>query len=235
MVRTQTGKEIIGMKNRRLNTILTSAYLSAMLATSVVPIRSDATLASTIDPMAAQKILQGAVNGLNASGWLTAATVETPPAAQATPALVPVNNATPKADPVMTEELMARLIKYGHENQKTSLVNKRLCKILDLCDGTADLPLKILQGDLTDAKHYFAVLPDATSKDVLIMVQDATTVAAYLTDKTGTLRAAAILETAGAHLITNEKAAEKFKAEMKQYAKEASELPPTGTTVAGNS
>ena len=35
MVRTPTGKEITGMKTRRLNTVLTSAYLSAMLAMSV--------------------------------------------------------------------------------------------------------------------------------------------------------------------------------------------------------
>ena len=81
------------MKTRRLTTILTSAYLSAMLATSVAPIRSDATLAATINPMAAQKALQNAVSSLNISGWTAAATV-TPPAAQATPAPVPAINSS---------------------------------------------------------------------------------------------------------------------------------------------
>ena len=223
------------MKTRRLTTILTSAYLSAMLATSMAPIRSDATLAATIDPMAAQKALLSAMNGLEATGWLAASTTGIPPAAQVTPAPVPANNPPPKTDPVMTEELMARMIKYGRENQKISTINSRLCKILDLCDGTADMQIKLLRGDLTDALHYFAVPLDPNSKDILILVKGPTTIDAYLTDKTGTLRAAAILEQNGARLITNEKAAEKFKAEMTQYAKEAAALPPTGTAVAGNS
>ena len=223
------------MKTRRLTTILTSAYLSAMLATSVAPIRSDATLAATIDPMAAQKALQSAVNGLNATGWLAAATIEAPPAAQATPAPIPANDPTPKADPVMTAELIARMIKYSRESSKTGSIDKTICKIFDLCDGTANMPLKLLVGDLTDAEHYFGLPLDPNSKDILIIVKRNALYEVYLTDKTGALRAAAILEPAGDHLITNEKAAAKFKAEMTQYAKEAAELPPTGTAVAGNS
>ena len=223
------------MKTRRLTTILTSAYLSAMLATSVAPIRSDASLASTIDPMAAQKALQNAMSGLDAAGWLAASTAGTPPATQASPASIPANNPAPQADPVMTEELMARLIKYGHTNPKLSPVDSRLCKVLNLCDGTADLMVKFLRGDLRDAKHYFAVPKDANSKDILILIQTETLIEAYLTDETGKLRAAAFLKTSGAYLITNEKAADKFKAEMTQYAKEAAALPPTGTAVAGNS
>ena len=130
---------------------------------------------------------------------------------------------------------MARLIKYGHANLKLSPLDSRLCKILNLCDGTADMTVKLLRGDLPDAKHYFAVPQDANSKDILILIQSDTIIEAYLTDKTGKLRAAAILKTTGAHLITNEKAAEKFKAEMTQYAKEAADLPPTGTAIPGNS
>lgn len=94
------------MKTRRLTTILTSAYVSAMLATSVAPIRSDATLAGTIDPLAAQKALQTAVSGLDAAGWL-AAVAASPAAAQPTPKITP----PPKADPLTTEEWIARLIK----------------------------------------------------------------------------------------------------------------------------
>ncbi|MEQ1918463.1 MAG: hypothetical protein ABL955_04635 [Elusimicrobiota bacterium] len=223
------------MKTRRLTTILTSAYLSAMLATSVAPLRSDATLAATIDPMAAQKALQIAVNGLNASGWTAAATLEAPPAAQATPVSIPANNPAPKADPIMTEELMARLIKYARGTQKPSTLDKKICKVLDLCDGTEDLTIMLLKGDLTDTNHYFAVPLDAKSKDVLIILKSDTALEAYLTDKIGTLRAAAIGDKTSVRLITNEKAAEKFKSEMTQFAKEASELPATGTAVAGNS
>ena len=223
------------MKTRRLTTILTSAYLSAMLATSVAPIRSDATLAATIDPMAAQKALQSAVNGLDAAGWLAASTAGTPPAAQAMPAIVPVNNPAPKADPVMTEELMMRLVKFARSNESISTVRAKMCKILNLCDGTENMPLRALTGDLTDAAHYFAVPVDPNSKDILIMVEGPTSLTAYLTDKTGKLRAAGVYENGVAHLVTNESVIEKFKAELQQYAKEAADLPPTGTATAGNS
>ena len=54
---------------------------------------------------------------------------------------------------------------------------------------------------------------------------------AYLTDKTGKLRAAAISDDGTAPLITNEKATEKFKAELALFAKEAADLPPTEPVV----
>ena len=223
------------MQTRRLSTILTSAYLSAMLATSVAPIRSDATLAATIDPMAAQKALQNAVSGLNASGWTAAATLEAPPAAQAAPAVAPANNTAPKSDPVMTEELLARLIKLDRADHGTSIIDRRICKAFNLGDGTVDVPMKVLEGDLTDAGHYFALPLDTKSKDILILVQRNKIIEGYLTDNTGKLRAAVVLDDQTLIHITNEKAAEKFKAEMTQYAKEAADLPPTGAAVAGNS
>ena len=57
------------MKNKGIRTILISAYLSAMLASSVAPMRSHVALAATIDSTAAQKSLQSAISGLNAGGW----------------------------------------------------------------------------------------------------------------------------------------------------------------------
>lgn len=223
------------MKTNRLATILTSAYLSAMLATSVAPIRSDATLAAAIDPMAAQKAFQNAVIGLDAAGWLAASTAGTPPAAQATPAPVPAKNPASKADPVMTEELMMRMVIFAQSNEEIGSVRAKMCKILNLCDGTENMPLRLLKGDLTDADHYFAIPLDPKSKDILIMVEGNKILTAYLTDKTGKLRAAGVLQNGVAHLVTNESVAEKFAAELKQYAKEAGDLPPTGTAAAGNS
>ncbi len=221
------------MKSRRLATILTSAYLSAMLASSVAPIRSSATFAAAVDPLAAQKALQNAMNGLNAAGWA--------PASASTPVAVPPvviassDNPPPKPDPVMTEELMARLIKYTRSIQGTGTVTARICKVLDLCDGTKDMPLKLAKSDSTDGIHYFGLPLDVDSRDILIMVKHNTVVEAYLTDKTATLRAAAVLENGTAHLITNERAAEKFKAELSLFAGEAATLPPTGNAATGNS
>jgi hypothetical protein len=131
--------------------------------------------------------------------------------------------------PVMNEELMGRLIKYtrSYEDSGNRLV-ARVCKILDLCDGTMDLPLHAAKSDSTDGSHYFALPLEPDSKDILILVMRDTILEAYLTDKTGKLRAAAISENSVARLITNEKAAEKFKAELALFAKEANDqLPPT--------
>lgn len=215
------------MKTRRLSTILTSAYLSAMLASSVAPVRSDATLASTIDPQAARQAFQTAVNGLDGSGW---ATSEIPAAPVDEPIQVTYAARRTPSEPVMTAELMARLIKYAHELPSTGSVSSKLCKVLELCDGTANMPLKLAQSDSNDGQHYFAVPPDAASKDILILVKHDTIVEAYLTNRAGTLRAAAILENTTATLITNEKAAAKFKTEMSLFAGEAASLPPTGGT-----
>ena len=76
---------------------------------------------------------------------------------------------------------------------------------------------------------------NADSKDIIFAVKHDTALEAYLTDKTGKLRAAAVLDKDGAHLITNEKAAAKFKAELSLFAGEAADLPPSGTAVPGNS
>ena len=140
---------------------------------------------------------------------------------------VSTNNPPPKPEPVMTEELMARLIKVTRDQKEIGSIGSRMGKVLDLCDGTKDLPMKLGESDSTDGKHYLGVPPQKDSKDVLIIVERDKRFEAYLTDKTGKLRAAAISENGVARLITNEKAAENFKAELALFAKEAADLPPT--------
>lgn len=221
----------MSLKNRPVATILTSAYLSAMLTSSLAPIRNNTIFAAAVDPMAAEKALQNAVSGLDVAGWAAAGT---PAPSQPTSQPVPVK-VTPKADPVMTEELMARLIKYTRGVKDSSTLSARLCKVLDLCDGTSEIQLKAAESESTDGHHYFATPLDPKSKDVFIIVIHDERSEVYLTDKTGKLRAAAVVENDAARLITNEKAATKFKAELSLFAGEASTLPPTGTAVAGNS
>ena len=128
---------------------------------------------------------------------------------------------------MMNEDLMARLIKFTRDQPDSRApVDARICKVLDLCDGTKDMPLKLAKSDSTDGIHYFGLPLDTNSKDVLIMVKHDTGVSSYLTDKTGRLRVAAILEKGTAHLITNEKAAAKFNAELPLFAKESAEQLP---------
>jgi hypothetical protein len=220
------------MTTRSLKTILMSGYLSAMLASSVAPLRSDATLASAIDPMSAQKAFQNAVNGIETAGWTPSSTVS---AAQAAPAQVlAINNPAPKSDPIMNEELMARLIKYTVSVKETGSLDERVCKVLNLCDGVTAMPLRYAVSDATDGKHYFGIRPNTDLKDIFFVVKRGTTMEVYLTDNTGKLRAAAIQDNGTARLITNESAVDKFKKELSLFAGEASGLPPTGTSVASN-
>lgn len=222
------------IKTHPITAVLTSAYLSAMLTSSLAPIRNNAIFAATVDPSAAQKALQNAVSGLDAAGW-AAAVASTPSPSQSAPAPVPVK-VTPKTDPVMTEELMARLLKYARGLEPKSTLSPGFCKVLNLCDGTKDLPLKLAESEVaTEGRHYIGVTAEPDSKDVLIVVIRPTHVEVYLTDKSGRLRAAAVSENNPAHLITNEQAEKKFKAELSMFAGEAATLPPTGTAVAGNS
>lgn len=131
---------------------------------------------------------------------------------------------------MMNQELLGRLIKYTRSFEDSdNTLPTRICKIFDLCDGTMDMPLKAVKSDSTDGLHYFALPVEADSKDILILVKRDTILECYLTDKTAKLRAAAISENSVARLITNEKAAEKFQAELALFAKEAAEqLLPTG-------
>jgi hypothetical protein len=132
----------------------------------------------------------------------------------------------PSTAPGMTEEIMGRLIKYTCAVEETGSVVARICKVLELCSGTADMPLKLAKSDSTDGEHYFGIPPNADSKDILILVKRNSRLEAYLTDKTAGLRAAAISENEIARLITNESAAAKFKAELALFAKEAAEQLP---------
>lgn len=182
------------MNIRRISTILTSAYLSAMLALSVVPICS---------------------------------------VARAEPA---PNNKVPKADPVMTEELMARLIKFTLTSGKPTVMKKKISGVFEINDGTADLPILQVSEPLPEGKHYLMLPSQEGSKDLVFAFKPANggDVALYLTDKSGVLRAAAIIGATETRLIINEQAAEKFKAEMQLFAKLAKDLPPTEALAPGN-
>lgn len=222
------------MKTSRLTTILTSAYLSAMLTSSVAPIRSNAAFASAIDPMAAQKVFRGAISGLAADGWggaVQITDVVTPNAA-----VIPVVQNTLAPEQLISEELMTRLITRALASKKPTILPEATCTTLALCAPGEVLPVLQISEPVPDGRHVFTVTLKEGNKDVIISYVRTGYSEIYLTSRTGVLRAAAIWETAsGARLITNEQAAEKFKSELRLFAKLALELPPTGAAVAGNS
>lgn len=205
--RTPTGKEIYGMQMRIGTTLLMSAYLSAMLATSVASSRQGAEFAGTIDLAAV-------------TGAVSPASAMTPP---------------PELDPKTARERMARLLAYVNALEYDgSTIGLRLCVPLNLCDGKQPFHIRLGKGDAKPGNHYLGVRADAKTKDVIIMVITGGVVEVYLTDATGVLRAAAVQDEKGARIVTNESAAAKYKAELDAFLEEAAVLPPTGQAVAGN-
>lgn len=215
------------MKTRRLATVLTSAYLSAMLLSSVAPI-GRSILAAPIDPAGAQAAFDQAIGRLDPAAWAAAAPTAVPVTLKAEPA--------PAGDPVMTPELLARITRYARNMQKNATMDAAICKIFARCDGKTDLPIKNVSSDIDG--HNIAYPIDTKVDDIYVVVHhDNGTSHGYLTDHNGTLRAAAFYENGAWRLLTNEQGAAGFKAEMNLFAKEAQSLPPSGTSVAsaGNS
>lgn len=222
------------MQMRTGTTLLMSAYLSAMLATSVASPRRGAELAATIDPGAARGAFDGAVSGMDAGRWLAAVAASSSPAVPV-PVPVPIKSSFQELDPITARERMARLIIYVSSlDDKGSALSHDLCSVLNLCEGKKALSLRLGKGEAKPGDHYMGVRADAKTKDVLIMVVDSGVVNVYLTDASGVLRAAAVKDGKGTRLVTNESAAAKYKIELDTFLAEAASLPPTGQTVAGN-
>ena len=149
------------------------------------------------------------------------------PTTKVYPAPTLSNSPSPKADPVMTQELMARLIKRTLASKKDFAIPAATCSVFNLCEAGHDLPAKQVSKTVPEGKHVVMVPLKEGAKDVVIAFLQERHAEIYLTDGSGKLRAAAIGDRAGVRLITNEAAAEKFKAELALFAKEAAALPPT--------
>src|SRR5688572_13558509 len=63
----------------------------------------------------------------------------------------------PVSAPVMNEELMERLIKYTRADPDTGTLPARICKVLELCEGARDMPLKFVLHNSANGTHYFGV------------------------------------------------------------------------------
>lgn len=214
----------------RLSTVMMSAYVSAMLASSLAPISGRLFLASPIDPIAAQQAFDTAMSDLDNKTWRVASAD--------VPAAVPqvaIAVTTPKADPVMTDERMARLINLTR-TIKAGIVGPKICKVVGLCDGTAAMPMRWIKSGSTDGLHMMGMPPAADSTDILFVTSHDLHLEIYLTDKNRNLRAAAVMDNGVATPLANDKANSMFQKELSLFASGADDLPPsTGTAVAGNS
>ena len=128
---------------------------------------------------------------------------------------------------VMSEELMRRLVTRTMAAQSEAVLNKRAAGLLGLNDGIVNMPALQI-GILPDKTHLFNIPLKAGFNDIVIMVKRGDVIEAYLTDKTGVLRAAAIFDAIGDRRLSNEQAAAGYNAELTLWAIEAAALPPTG-------
>lgn len=226
---------IMRLNTRTLTTIMTSAYLSAMLTSSMSPMRSSSIFAAAVDPSGPQRAFKDVVSGLDADDW-AAAVAGTPVPVPPAPTSVPVDPA-PKTEPAITEELMARLITRTLASKKPKNMEPKVRALFGFTNGPAEIPIKQVSEVLPEGKHFFIATTNDGGKDIVLGFLRADQIYGeyYLTDKTGVLRAAGIMDSTGSRLITNESAAAKYKAELQLFAKLAKDLPPTGTAVAGNS
>ncbi len=103
----------------------------------------------------------------------------------------PVYAQTTLLAPVMSETLMERLIKRTLASTVDTTLNKEIARFFGLGDGKANLPVKSIENRGPVCLHTL-MIPVRDSKDILISCAREDSKYFYLTDKSGTLRAAAI-------------------------------------------
>jgi len=134
----------------------------------------------------------------------------------------------PKADPIMTEELMGRLVKRTLASKLDAVLNMRVSGLFGLNDGKADLPALQVSMTNADGKRAFNVPLKAGFKDIVLMFIHDGIGDVYLTDIGGVLRDAAVLDSTGIRRITKVQADVRYKTELGKWAREAVALPPLG-------
>ncbi len=207
------------MKISPIRTIAISAYLSAMLASSVAPIRTDATLAAPFDP----EIMRVMAESLNGG-------VSTPnQAAVSAPAPIPV---TTHSDTEQTIDAISRLRAFTLSGPDETHIIAKAARVLGLADR--EIPTKQIVSTLIDGKLYFTVSIQPNSDDILLTVKrNGIPLTLYLTNSNLELRAAFINEPGNPHQIAPEQAGRDFKILLQYWAEQAKTLLPS--TLVNNS
>ena len=127
--------------------------------------------------------------------------------------------------PVMTEELMSRMIKFTWDNGKSATISERVAAVLGAANGNDRLPVKQMSSKEFDGEHFFSVLTQGARKQVIVSIKRDEGIDFYLTDTNGMLRAAAIWDANGIRPVPSERVGEKHRAELSIAAKFAKTLP----------
>jgi hypothetical protein len=139
----------------------------------------------------------------------------------------------PSSDPIMSDEMLARLLKLIADQQKQATIPAGVCAMFKMCDGTAKLPMRMIQTE-NPKGNYMAKPWDGNTDDIVVArkMPDGS-VHFYLTDKTRKLRAAASSMNGKAEVVLLETAKPDYEAALALLAKEAGDLPPVTVASVG--
>jgi hypothetical protein len=74
----------------------------------------------------------------------------------------------PKTEPVMTEELMGRMIKRTLASKKDTVMDMKISGFLGINDGKENMPVRQVSEKVPEGKHVFIVPIKEGSKDVVV-------------------------------------------------------------------
>ena len=149
------------MKISSLRTIAISAYLTAMITSSVAPIRSTATLATPLD----SEILNVMAANLNGGLSVPEQAVVTAPAPVAVAMLT---------NPLLSNDAINLLREYTLSKPNGTFFNAEAAQMLGLAENK--VPMKQIStkfsDELSDGKRYFAVSTEENADDIFLVVEN---------------------------------------------------------------
>jgi hypothetical protein len=138
-----------------------------------------------------------------------------------------------RAEPLMTPELMDRLIARVLTAKNVGVLEKQVSGMLGLNDGTVEMPAKQLQKRIGDVKHVILVLLDRPALMFFLVLHEkpgeAEYADIYVTDRSTVLRHAMVADVKnGLRRLSLAEAQSNYQAELKIFAAVAAALPPPG-------
>ena len=204
------------MKISLIRTVAISAYLSAMLASNVAPVRNNATLAAPFDP----EIMRVMAENLNGGAPISHQTAISAPA----PITVATNQGSKH-----TIDAISRLRAFTLSGSDNARIIAKAARLLGLADR--EIPTKQIASTLTDGKLYFTVSIQPNSDDIFLTVKrNGAPLTLYLTNSNLELRATLVNEPGNP---ISEKTDADFQALLQYWTEQAKTLP--ASTLINNS
>ena len=212
------------MSTRRLTAVVTSAYISAMLSSSMVAVHGNASLAATIDPMATQRAMGLAISA--AQSWGVSFQEVNVPEPKASIQIAQQVDLTVGENTI--EDLIGRILYFTLKLDQNIPVHKSLCGAFDICPTNEQVtPSKQISMPAPDGGKYVFMVPLKSGyDDIVIGYRSQHVTELQLIDRRGRLKKALIDDSSGVHLISVEQATPRFRAVLSALTEQAKQLAP---------